>query len=274
LPPPRAGATFRSPGVTVAGPWSLAAIYDAEHRWLEEDVGFFLARLEERRVRGPVLELGCGTGRVAVPLALAGYRVTGLDLSEAMLRRARRRRAGLPPPVALRLRFSRQDMRRFRLRGRFAAILAALSSFALLPRAEDRRACLERIAAHLAPGGIVLLDLPNPEAPPPPGGRRHGRRTFLLPPWGYLAEKRIEERWDARGRLVDVRYRYVIRRLSGGAPLRRMEMRFPLARVTLQELEPLLWELGCDVEAVWGDWRGNPWTPASPRMIVEAERLP
>jgi SAM-dependent methyltransferase len=95
---------------------SLEALYDAEHRTLVADIDLYLDLLHEARVRGPVLELACGSGRVAAPLALAGHRVTGLDLSAGMLRRARARRRTLPPEAAARLRFSRQDMRSFRFR--------------------------------------------------------------------------------------------------------------------------------------------------------------
>ena len=252
---------------------SLAALYDGEHRTLSADIDLFLAVLHDARVRGPVLELACGSGRVAVPLALAGHRVTGLDLSRTMLRRARTRRQGLPPEVAVRLRFSQQDMRRFRFRRPFDAAIIAFSSLALLPEPADRLACLQCLAGHLRPRAPLIIDLPNPQDDPLRQTPRMVTSLFQLPRWGHVVEKLVEETADADRRTTRVRYRYRLLPDGGAPPIELAETSFELARIERREVEAMLYAAGFDVVAVTGDYRGAPQTTRSPRLVLHAERL-
>jgi len=252
---------------------SLETLYDAEHRTLVADIDLYLDLLHEARVRGPVLELACGSGRVAVPLALAGHQVVGLDLSEAMLRRARARRRTLPPEAAARLRFSLQDMRRFRFAHPFAAAMIPFSSLALLPEAADRAACLECTARHLRPRAPLVIDLPSPVAAPPGGGPRVVAGRFRLPRWGEEIEKVVEEAADPERGTIRVRYHYRLVPADGGAPVTFAETSFELARIERRQIEAQLYAAGFDVVAVMGDYRGTPHSPASPRLVIHAERL-
>lgn len=252
---------------------TLAALYDAEHRGLTADIDLYLDLLHEARVRGPVLELACGSGRVAVPLAMAGHRVTGLDLSAAMLRRARVRRRGLPPEVAARLGFSRQDMRRFRFEHRFAAAIIPFSSLALLPEPADRAACLGCLANHLSPGAPLVIDLPCPVSLSPAGGPRVVSSRFRLPRWGHEVEKLVEELVDQRRGTIRVRYRYRLVPPPGGAPVEIAETSFELARIERRQIEAQLYAAGFDVVAALGDYRGTPHGPSSSRLVLHAERL-
>jgi SAM-dependent methyltransferase len=252
---------------------SLEALYDAEHRSLAADIDLYLDLLHEARVRGPVLELACGSGRVALPLAMAGHQVTGLDLSEQMLRRARARRRGLPPEVAARLRFSRQDMRRFRFDHRFAAALIPFSSLALLPEAADRAACLDCLARHLNPRAPLVIDLPCPVPGSAAGGPRVVASRFRLPRWGHEVEKVVEETTDPARGTIRVRYRYRLVPPPGGAPVELAETSFELARIERRQIEIQLYAAGFDVVAALGDYRGTPHGPSSPRLVLHAERL-
>ncbi|PWB78636.1 MAG: hypothetical protein C3F15_01135 [Holophagae bacterium] len=252
---------------------SLAALYDAEHRTLVADIDLYLDLLHEARVRGPVLELACGSGRVAAPLALAGHRVTGLDLSPEMLRRARARRRALPPEAAARLRFSRQDMRSFRFRQPFAAAIIPFSSLALLPEAADRAACLGCTARHLQPRAPLVIDLPSPVSSAPTGGPRIVVSHFRLPRWGEPIEKLVEETIDLGRGTTRVRYRYRLVRPSDGTVVEIAEASFELARIERRQIEAQLYAAGFDVVAVAGDYRGTRHGPSSPRLVVHAERL-
>jgi SAM-dependent methyltransferase len=255
----------------VSGYGAAARYYDGEHDGVRQDVDFFLERLRAERVRGPLLEPGCGTGRVAAPLAAAGYGVCGFDNCEAMLRRARRRRRSLPPEARLRLRFSRQDMAAFRYRRRFDAVVLAFSTLNLLPDAADRRRCLQRIAEHLEPGGLLLADLPNPEASAAAGPRRHGT-SFRLAGSGHLVTKTVEERDEPGAGAVAVRYTYTARRWLDDAVVDELEVDFSLARIDRREIETMLEEVGLEPESVWGDYLGRPFGARSPRLILEARR--
>lgn len=252
---------------------SMASLYDGEYRDFSADVDLYLARLAEARVRGPVLELACGSGRVAVPLAVAGYRVTGLDLSAPMLDRARRRRRALPPEVAMRLRFSRQDMRDFHFPRRFAAAVIAFSGLALLPEAADRTACLRGVATHLDPGAPLLLDLPAPTTPGPQAAPRTVTSSFLLSPSYHLVTKTVDETPDPGRAVTRVSYRYQVRRFGDDRLLQERRASFELAAIGRAEIEGALEEAGFDVVEVLGDYRGRLFTSSSPRLIVHAARL-
>jgi SAM-dependent methyltransferase len=256
----------------MSGYGSVAKYFDGEYDGFRQDIDFYLDRLQADRVRGPVLEPGCGTGRVVAPLAAAGFRVSGFDTSEGMLRRARRRRAALAPDARLRLRFSRQDMVDFEYRHRFRAVILAFSTFNLLADASGRHACLRRVADHLEPGGLLLADLFNPGAPAAAAPRRR-TTTFRMPPHGHIVEKAVEEVDDPGGGATTVRYTYQERRWLDDTPVDQLQVEFRLARVCRHDMEAVLYEAGFDVEAVVGDYSGRPFSERSPRMILQARRL-
>jgi SAM-dependent methyltransferase len=136
--------------------------YDSQHDTIPggDDISFFRDLAE--RAGGPVLELGCGTGRVSIPLAEAGFDVVGLDRSAPMLAIAGERRRALPADVRRRLRFVEGDMTGFRLGRRFGLVLAAFRVFMLLPDDEAQRSALGLIRRHLRPGGLLSIDIFDP----------------------------------------------------------------------------------------------------------------
>jgi len=118
----------------------LAAIYDAIYGD-RDDAGFWQA-IAAAVGGGPILELGCGTGRVLLPLARAGYEITGIDLSVGMLERCRARLQSEPPEVRDRVRLVAADMTSFDLGRRFATILCPFAGFQQLRAVEQQLACL------------------------------------------------------------------------------------------------------------------------------------
>jgi SAM-dependent methyltransferase len=125
---------------------------------LDGDVEFYLA--QARKTGGPVLDLACGTGRVALPLALAGFAVTGVERSPEMLAiaRAKQRASGLAT-----LKFVRGNMSYFQLGRRFALTIVAYRAFQHLLTAKEQRACLECVGQHLRRGGRLLVHLFDPK---------------------------------------------------------------------------------------------------------------
>jgi SAM-dependent methyltransferase len=103
-----------------------------------------------------VLELGCGTGRVAIPLAQAGAIVTGLDASPAMLARARAKSSAVTWVEA--------DMTTFSLADRYELAILAFNTINVLLAPAEMLACVERVRDHLAPGGRLIVDtqVPHP----------------------------------------------------------------------------------------------------------------
>ncbi len=139
-----------------------AALYDYEYRRRRADVTFY-RELARRRGADRILELGAGTGRVTVPLARDGRRVVALDQSAAMLARLRERIARLPSPVASRITPVAGDLRTFSVGGRFPLAIAAFNVLEHLYTRGEITACLQRIAAHLAPGGAFAFDVQLPD---------------------------------------------------------------------------------------------------------------
>ena len=115
---------------------------------------------------GAVLELGCGTGRVALHLARRGRYVIGLDSNAELLEALAERAGDLPVETV------HADARDFSLDGDVALALAPTHLLQLLPGSEDRAASLRRIAAHLRPGGLlaatIIEEMPAPDGSPPP----------------------------------------------------------------------------------------------------------
>ena len=124
------------------------------------DVEFFVD--EALVANGPVLEIGCGTGRVLIPLARAGVAITGIDSSAAMLARCRQKVAAEPAAVQRRIGLVEADMRDFRLSTTFALATIPFRPFQHLLTVDDQIACLTTIHRHLEPNGRLILDLFNP----------------------------------------------------------------------------------------------------------------
>ncbi len=112
---------------------------------------------------GRVLELGAGTGRLAIPLATSGLAVTALDASAAMLRRLRERDPAQRVTAVL------GDMTADLPPGPFDVVLVAYNTLFNLLRAEDQAACFRAVADRLAPGGVFVVEVFVPDDPPPSG---------------------------------------------------------------------------------------------------------
>ena len=143
----------------------------AETVWHDVECGSYAADLplwEELAAGagGEVLDLGCGTGRVALHLARRGHPVVGVDLEPQLLAALDERGAGLPVQTL------HADARGFDLGRRLPLALAPMQTLQLLEGAEDRIACLRRVADHLESGGrfaaSILEGMPEPDGSPPP----------------------------------------------------------------------------------------------------------
>ena len=133
-------------------------LYHAHHSHYQEDIPFWLALAAQ--AGGPLLELGCGTGRVLMPLAQAGYHVMGLDHDLAMLKLLRSNSSVngevIPPLIA-------SDMRRVGLAAKFHLVILPCNTFSTLNE-NERKGCLKCIQMCLLPGGVFALSMPNPRA--------------------------------------------------------------------------------------------------------------
>ena len=139
---------------------AFAAFYDRFFGDFLEDLPFYQGYAE--RAGSPLLEVGCGTGRLAVPLAVAGFRLVGLDISLAMLDRARERAAAAG--VADRIRWVQGDATQGVPEGPYPMAFIPLNTFLHFHTLEAQRAVLAHLHRALEPGGLLLLDCLNPDA--------------------------------------------------------------------------------------------------------------
>lgn len=251
----------------------LAAIYDAIYAG-RDDAGFWKT-MAVAADGGPILELGCGSGRVLLPLARAGYEISGLDLSAAMLARCRAKVDAEPPDVHDRVRLVAADMTSFDLGRGFAAILCPFAGFQQLRTVEEQLACLERCRAHLLPRGRLVLDLPNPDPAPASWARDEaadGEGTAQVVDW--TAGRRI--RWwmtvvgyDHPLQVNQCEVTYEIIEADGA--LRRITETISLRYTFRYELEHLLVRAGFRIIALYGDYDGSPFGGESTALIVVAE---
>lgn len=136
---------------------NFAHFYDLEYGHKDNDLDFYLDMAEKYGT--PVLEIGVGTGRVAIELAHAGYEVLGIDNSANMLAIAAENVKDLPPEVQARLAFHQADMRDFDLGRKFSLCIIPFRAFLHNLTQEEQIATLKNVQKHLSPGGLLALDL-------------------------------------------------------------------------------------------------------------------
>ena len=205
----------------------IARLYDPWSVSVVEDVEFYVA--EAVRSGGPVLELGVGTGRIAVPIAQAGIRIVGVDSSEGMLAVAREQAARVG--VELDLRFG--DLRDPPVAEEFALVVIPFRTLLHMQTDADRRTALAAVHSRLREGGRFVFDVFTPGADDI--AETHGR-------W-LEREPGIFERadWDEEARTLTLR-------VSGDGA----EAELSLAWLPVEQWEALLAEAGFVVEGLYG----------------------
>ncbi len=244
---------------------AYAPFYDWENaRTLgRRDVKFWIGVAQ--RANGRVLELGCGTGRISIPLARAGVDLVGIDRSAPMLDRAA---AQLHQPrVAGRPRLVRGDIRALPFAdGAFATVIAPYGILQSLTRAADLRATLDSVARVVRPGGTFGVDL----VPDVPNWREYENKVQMQGRAGASHLTLVESvRQDRRRRLTTFEQCYLERR--GG---RTREHRFELTFRTLSvpQMTRALARAGFRATAVLGDYNGRAWDERADVWIILAKR--
>lgn len=246
---------------------AYAPFYDWENAQTvrRRDVAFW-RRLAAAQ-SGRVLELGCGTGRITVPVARAGAVIVGIDRSEPMLQRGRQRlrRARLRNASLV-----RGDIRHlpFRRRAGFTLVMAPYGILQSLTREKDLRETIAAVHGVLPREGLFVVDL----VPDLPAWDEYARRRSLAgrTPAGTQLTLIESVRQDTRRRLTIFDQEYVERR--GG---RRRVHRFSLTFRTLSvpQMSRRLEAGGFRVRAVLGDYDGGPWDLRSDAWVLVADRV-
>ncbi len=247
---------------------ALARLYDLDLSDDPGDLDLYLALAD--RAEGPILELAVGTGRLAVPLAEAGHRVTGVDLDRAMLDRARAKACGTPAEDRLTL--VEADIVGLRLpdAGTFGLAFIALNSLLILPTRAAQRAAIRCLADHLAPGGLAVVDvwLPDAEDLARFDGRIILEWPRLDPETGAIVTKADSAQHDPA--TASVTLTTIFEEGGQGTPARRWVRRDRLRLVSADELHDFAEAAGLTVEALAGGYDMGPMGPGSERAILLA----
>ena len=253
-------------------PWgdvTLARLYDLFP--FQADLPLYLDLAEAQG--GHVLELACGSGRVLVPLAQAGHRVVGIDVSPHMLELAREKLMTAGPETMARARLVQGDMRGFTLSTRFDLAVIAVKSFAYLVDRVDQQHVLAAVAEHLRPGGVLAMDLmhPSPAWLLRPPGSLHQDLVQHVPERGVtLARTETVVSTDLAAQVRVIRSAYEMVADDGSVTKRFVEW---LYRYSYRfEVELLLERAGFEVEGIYGGYAYEPFVSDSPLMLVLARR--
>jgi ubiquinone/menaquinone biosynthesis C-methylase UbiE len=248
-----------------AGWDEYAPFYDWENRRTvaRRDIAFW-QRLAAA-AGGPVLELGCGTGRITRPVAGGGVTLVGVDRSTEMLARAvaRLRRARL----LQRARLVRGDIRAlpFRARPGFALVMAPYGILQSLTRESDLRATLASVARVTTRGGLFGIDL----VPDLPRWAEYHRRTSLAGTLGRGTRLTLVEsvRQDRARRLTIFDHEYIATR---GRERRVHRFSLTFRTVSVPQMSRRLEAAGFRITAVLGDYQGGPWDDRADVWVILA----
>ena len=249
-------------------------VYDARVIAPPGDLEFYMALARKAHRTGhPVLELACGTGRVAIPIAREGISVVGLDSSAAMIKRACEKSEGLSTA-----RWVEGSMQAFALPERFGLAFIAFRSFQHLLTVRDQLSCLRSIHEHLEPGGKLAIHVFNPD-------------LVVMGQWlgakgGALQRRRDEYRnpnsgrparaWETRQyypAAQEVESTFIDEELDeDGSVVSRVYRDLRLRYIFRYEMEHLLARAGFEIEALYGDFFGGDFQDSSPEMVWIARR--
>jgi SAM-dependent methyltransferase len=239
-----------------------------------KDVNFFVEIARE--ANGPVLEVGCGTGRVLIPTARAGVEIVGLDASASMLSFCREKLLQEPEEVQARVEIVWADMREFDLGREFALVTTPFRPFQHLTSVKGQIACLACVHRHLANGGRLVLDIFNPDL------SRLIDEQYLNEweeepevkmPDGRTMIRKARVVWrDLFSQVQEVELAHHVKYPDGREEA--IAQRFPLRYFFRYEAEHLLARSGFEVEHVYADYDKSPYGSQYPgEMIFVAKKI-
>lgn len=245
----------------------VAPFLDDDYR--KERADLLLYRKLARRCDGPILDVGCGTGRVMADLLARGHGCDGIDLSPALLKRAsvKCRVAAAEVPWSV----HEADMRGFELpRTDYSLALLASNTLMHAPTPGEQSDVLTCVGRHLRPGGLLALDLFQP---PVEELVREQGVTVAADSWqgserGIRVTKWMRRSVDWVSQVQHTSITYEILHTDGR--LEQVAAEFPLRFLWRNEAELMLKCAGFDVEAVWGSHAGEVLDSSSERMIFLA----
>jgi SAM-dependent methyltransferase len=251
----------------------FGTLYDAVPAYSARgDVAFYLEEAARVGASSAVLEVGCGTGRLTLPLARAGHEVTGIDQSPAMLARARTKLADAPRDVRARVTLLELDARRMELPAgaTFDVAIVPFRVMQHLLAIEDQLDVLTRVRERLRPGGRLVFDVFNPSYPLM---TRDRSAEVEDTPELALADGRMLRRtvrvlavhWVEQ--VSDLELIYYLR---SGDRTERIVQEFRMRFFTPSELQHLVARAGFRLEAMYGGFDRRALDDDAPEIVVVA----
>jgi len=244
----------------------IAHFFDADYADYLDDLPAITAYAQ--RTGGPLLELGCGTGRLLIPLAQAGYTVSGVDISPEMLRiaQAKAQAAGVADQVSL----IQGDYADAPLPGTYQFAFVVMNTFMHLLTQADQLRALRHWRAHLAPDGLLLIDIFHPDVAQLAslGGRIELEKSWVDPETGNIVLKQLSRTVDLAEQTLHVNLIYD--EVTTDGRVHRTLAPFDMRYLWRFEAELLLNKAGFTLEAIYGDWDLTPFDNSSDRMILVA----
>ena len=266
----------------------IAHYYDLTHADLTDDIDFILSLAQA--VNGPILELGCGSGRLLLPLARAGFTVTGVDNSAAMLARARAALQKESPDVQNRVMLLHADMSQMKLGdGRFALAIIPYNTFMHLDSAQ-KTAALKRVKQNLGENGRLFIDLINPFAIADTLDDQDLilENSFTDPQTGQIIQQLASNLLNEDIQCLQITWVYDVSPLGeptlgeptpgeptpGGGPVQRTTAQTDYHYLFPHQIDLLLQETGFRLTDLSGDYDGSIFDEDSERLLVTASPIP
>jgi SAM-dependent methyltransferase len=218
----------------------------------------------------PVLELGCGTGRVMLPVARAGHEIVGLDMSENMLDICAEKLNNEPHEVQSKIELKRGDMRAFDLGREFPLITTPFRCFQHLMTVEDQISCLKCVQHHLKQDGHLILELFNPSMKYLVDDQRM-EEMGDDPPFTMPDGRTVLRRWrnsarDFFSQTLDAEIIYYVTHPNGREE--RLVHSFQIRYLFRYEAEHLLERTGFEVEHLYADFDNSPFGSIDPGELI------
>ncbi|MGA8220078.1 MAG: class I SAM-dependent methyltransferase [Candidatus Acidiferrales bacterium] len=246
-----------------------AKYYDAAYAVKSNlvDLPFYLELA--RQSGGPVLEMGCGTGRVLLPIAREGIEIHGLDNSSPMLRVLKEHLAGEPPEVRRKVHLHRGDMRRFRTKKKFALVMLPFRPLQHMHTVPDQIAALSTAAHHLAKNGKFAFDVFYPKYESIFSGIGHEIPELEWPVAGEPA--RIVRRHFRKDSVDKIRQiihlTFLFRTYEAGQIISEESERLDMSYYTYPQLQALFALAGLAPVKEYGSFAKTPLDNAAEQMI-------
>jgi ubiquinone/menaquinone biosynthesis C-methylase UbiE len=247
----------------------VAEFYDYVVLYRErQDVVFYVEMARESG--GPVLELGCGTGRVLIPIARAGIEINGVDNSSSMLaickQKLTRESAGVQSRVVL----MQADMRNFELGRQFPLVTTPFRSFQHLLTTEDQMSCLRSAHRHLLPQGRFVLDVFNPDLDRLTNDKYltepEMEPEFTMPDGRHVIRRARVLSRDTFSQIQEIELVHHVTHADGR--VEELTHRFPMRYLFRYEGEHLLARSGFKVENVYADYDKSPFGSKYPGELI------